>query len=126
MRIPSDLQEADRILTSYGRWAMDRWKKQHCASIEHRYVPPRDSETRREPREVLMPDFSAIDVQRTLLRVPLQYGRVLQAEYIPGRLPVAAVKRMWRLNGTMWMNTHLAGLRMFANNWRLHGPANSA
>lgn len=120
MRIPPDLQEADRLLAKYGRWAMDRFRKQHCASIEHRYVPPRDVENRREPAEVLIADFHAMDVQRALNLVPVQYRRVLQAEYIPQRLPMQAQRRMMRITKTTWDGSHLAGLRMFWNNWRLH------
>jgi len=123
MRIPSDLQEADRLLVKYGRWAMDRFKKQHCASVEHKYKPPKLED---EPKEVLIADFDAMDVQRTLNLVPLQYRRVLQAEYIPQRLPSVAIRRMLRLTKTTWDGSHLAGLRMFANNWRLHIQKNSA
>ena len=118
MRIPADLQQADRLLAQYGRWAMDRFRRHHCGSMEHRYVPPRDAEVRREPLEPLMPDFSAIEVQRALNQVPLQYRRVLQAEYIPQKLPPAAVRRMLKLTRTTWDGSHLAGLRMFANCWK--------
>lgn len=118
IRIPSELNEADRLLAQYGRWAMDRFRRQHCGSLEHRYVAPRDAEVRREPREPLMPDFSAIEVQRALNDVPLQYRRVLQAEYIPQRLPPAVVRRMLKLTRSTWDGSHLAGLRMFANCWR--------
>lgn len=120
MRIPQELQEADILLAKYGRWAMDRWKQQHCASIEHRYVPPRDVEARREPREELIADFSAMDVQRTLQLVPIQYRRVLQAEYIPQRLPRGYFMRHLKLTKSTWDGTLIAGLRMFYNNYRLH------
>lgn len=126
MRIPNDLQEADRLLTKYGRWAMDRYRYQHCASIEHRYVPSRDTERRREPAEAQLTDFVAMDVQRALQLVPVQYRRVLQAEYIPGKLPHAAVRRMLRLTKSTWDGSHLAGLRMFHNNYRLHIVKNPA
>ena len=118
MRIPQDLQEADRQLAAYGRWAMDRFRKQHCASIEHKYRAP-NWETP-EPHEVLIADFKAIDVQRALNLVPIQYRRVLQAEYIPQRLPTPAVRRMLKLTRSTWDGSHLTGLRMFDNNWRLH------
>jgi len=35
---PAELNEADRLLAQYGRWAMDRFRRQHCGSMEHRYV----------------------------------------------------------------------------------------
>ena len=123
IRIPAELQEADRLLAQYGRWAMDRFRRQHCGSLEHRYVAPRDVDNRREPRELLMPDFSAIDVQRALNDVPLQYRRVLQAEYIPQRLPPMVVRRMLKLTRSTWDGSHLAGLRMFANCWRVRKAA---
>jgi hypothetical protein len=126
MRIPQELQEADRLLTKYGRWAMDRFRFQHCASIEHKYIPPRDVEKRRDPKEVLIADFQAMDVQRALQLVPVQYRRVLQAEYIPQRLPSAAIKRMLKLTKTTWDGSHLTGLRMFYNNYRLHAVKKSA
>jgi hypothetical protein len=118
MRIPSDLQEADLLLAKYGRWAMDRFKKQHCASAEHKYRPPPSFDNRDEPMEPLMADFSAMDVQRALQAVPLQYRRVLQAQYIPQRLPMEAQRRMLRLTRSTWDGSHLAGLRMFSNIWK--------
>ncbi len=120
MHIPSDLRDADLLLAKYGRWAMDRFRKQHCASAEHRYRPPVSLDNREEPREILIADFHAMDVQRALQAVPQQYRRVLQAQYIPGRLPVAAQRRMLRLTQKTWDGSHLAGLRMFWNVWRAH------
>lgn len=118
MHIPSDLREADLLLAKYGRWAMDRFKKQHCASVEHRYRPPPSVDADREAPEALIADFRAMDVQRALNEVPLQYRRVLQAQYIPTRLPAAAQRRMLRLTHKTWDGTHLAGLRMFWNQWQ--------
>jgi hypothetical protein len=118
MRIPPDLQEADRLMAMYGRWAMDRFKKQHCASMEHKYRPP--VQPGDDGPEPLMADFKAMDVQRALNLVPVQYRRILQAEYIPQRLPSPAIRRMLRLTKSTWDGSHLAGLRMFYNNWRLH------
>ena len=116
VKLPQELQAASRVLAQYGRWAQDRYKKQHCASIEHRYQSP-DLEPRPEP---FVPDFHAMDVQRTLNLVPLQYRRVLHAQYIPQRLPPHAIRRQLRLTAKTWDCSHLIGLRMFDNNWRLH------
>lgn len=124
MRIPNELKDADMLLTKYGRWAMDRFKKQHCISAEHMYNIP-NSPGYTGP-EVLIPDFRAMDVQRTLNLVPLQYRRVLQAQYIPQRLPPHAIRRMLRLTSSTWDGSWLAGLRMFDNNWRLHISKSSA
>ena len=122
MRIPNELQEADQLLTKYGRWAMDRFRKQHCASAEHKYRPP--TLPGDEQPETLMADFKAIDVQRALILVPVQYRRVLQAQYIPQRLPPQAQRRMLRLTAKTWDGSWLAGLRMFDNNYRLHVSKN--
>lgn len=118
MRIPEDLKEADEQLHKYGQWAQDRFQKQHCASIEHKYRAPKQYEE--EPMQGFIADFHAIDVQRTLNLVPLQYRRVLHAQYIPQRLPPVAHRRMMRLTPKAWDEGHLLGLRMFSNNWRLH------
>jgi hypothetical protein len=118
LKIPPELQEADRLLTQYGRWAMDRFRRQHCGSAEHLYKPAGDIEARREPLVPLMPDFRAMDVQRALNEVPLQYRRVLQAEYIPQRVSLAVQRRILKLSPRTWEGTHLVGLRMFANLWR--------
>ena len=118
MNIPPDLKEADRLLDQYGRWAQDRYQKQHCASIEHKYRPP-DNEPNPEP---FIADFRAMDIQRVLNLIPLQYRRVLQAHYIPKRMPEDAQRRMLRIPRKMWDETHALGLRMFTNNWKAHGP----
>jgi hypothetical protein len=120
-RVPDDLKQADRLLYQYGCWAQDRYKKQHCASIEHKYrAPPMWSED--EPMEPFIADFRAMDVQRTLNLVPIQYRRVLHASYIPQRLPPDAIRRSYKLSPRTWAETFLAGVRMFDNNWRCHGP----
>lgn len=113
--IPVDLRDADELLTKYGQWAQDRYKKQHCASVEHNYRPP-DFEPRPEP---FIADFKAMQVQHSLVVVPMQYRRVLQALYIPQRLPPNALRRKHNIPTKTWENSHILGLRMFWNIYRL-------
>jgi hypothetical protein len=116
MRIPQDLKDADALLTRYGRWAMDRWKKQHCASFEHHYKPP---VLEPEPTEVLLADFVAMDVQHALVLVPLAYRRVLHNEYIPkGDLrhrTRGEIRRALKNSGQTFEVAVVTGLRMFHN-----------
>jgi hypothetical protein len=119
IEIPQDLSEADELLDKFGRWAQYRYKKQRCASAEGLYKSPNhwDGE---EPMQPLMADFRAMDVQRALLLVTLRYRRILYAHYIPQRLPPEAQRRRMGIPGRVWDTDHVAGLRMFWNNWRLH------
>lgn len=109
--IPPELREADDLLYRYGQWAQDRFKKQHCASIEHRYRPPILPGD--EAPTPLMADFRALDVQHALVVVPMQYRRVLQAWYIPQRLPPHAIRRQHRIKARDWEASQREGLRMF-------------
>ena len=119
VRIPADLREADELLDRFGRWAQDRYRKQRCASAEGQYRSP-DFWHDGELPEPLIADFRAMDVNRALNRVPLQYRRVLHSHYIPQRPPIDAQRRAMMIPIRLWDETHIAGLRMFWNNWRLH------
>jgi hypothetical protein len=114
--IPPELRDADELLYRYGQWAQDRYKKQHCASIEHKYRPPVLPGD--EPPTPLMADFRAMDVQHALVVVPMQYRRVLQAFYIPQRLPPQALRRQHGIPSKTWEASHQIGLRMF---WSIYG-----
>jgi hypothetical protein len=109
--IPPELRDADELLYRYGQWAQDRYKKQHCASIEHKYRPPVLPGD--EAPTPLMADFRALDVQHALVVVPMQYRRVLQAFYIPQRLPPQALRRKHGIPSNTWEASHQIGLRMF-------------
>ena len=113
--IPQELREADELLEKYGAWAQDRYKKQHCASIEHKYRPP-DFEPKPEP---FIADFKAMDIQHALQVVPMQYRRVLHAMYIPQRLPAHAIRRQLKLRADTWQQSHIQGLRNFWSVYRL-------
>lgn len=115
--IPVELREADELLYRYGLWAQDRYKKQHCASIEHKYRPP--PQPGDEKPEPFIADFKALNVQHALVVVPMQYRRVLQALYIPQRLPPQAIRRHHRIKARDWEASHMIGLRMFWNIYSL-------
>ena len=109
--IPVELRDADELLYKYGQWAQDRYKKQHCASIEHKYKPPINLDD--EPLIPFIADHRALEIQHTLVVVPMQYRRVLQAFYIPQRLPTNTIRRMHNIPTRTWESSHLIGLRMF-------------
>jgi hypothetical protein len=121
MRVPTELEAADHLMNRYGRWAMDRWKARHCGSAEGRYRSPQHWEAQ-EPKEVLIEDFKAVEVQRVLQQVPMIYRRVMQAEYIPGKVSLAAQKRIMRLSQTTWDGSLIAGLRHFTSIWNRDFP----
>jgi hypothetical protein len=111
--IPVELQDADELLTRYGRSVMDRWHKQHCASAEGQYVAP-PNEDDRLPRETLLEGVDLALVQRALIAVPDRERQILQILYIPKRLPAQAQLRMLRIPPELACSRHLDGLRCFA------------
>jgi hypothetical protein len=116
--IPADLREADELLTRYGRWACDRVRRRRCGSAEGRYRSPANDDDR-QPREVLQPDFEALQCQRTLARVPDVERSILVVLYIPQRMPVELQLRLLRVPPRLCRERHLHGLKMFWSLWRL-------
>lgn len=116
--IPPSLRDADELLRRYGRWAMYRYKKQHCASAEGRYqTPPNDDD--RQPREILLSTPDAMVCQRALARVPDRERVVLAILYVPHRLPAEAQLRILRIPPRLSQERHIAGLRMFSDMHRV-------
>lgn len=112
--IPAGLRDADEVLVRYGRWAMHRHKKQRCGSAEGMFTtPPNDDD--RQPREMLMPGYQAIDVQRALYRVPELQRVVLAILYVPQRIPAVVQLRRLHIPPRLSRERHIDGLRMFAN-----------
>jgi len=110
--------DADYLLSRYGAWSMDRFKKSHCASIEHRYRPPLTGETeedRRRPRLELMPTFDAMAVHRAVIRVPQPFRAVLFAYYVRTRRPIVAVKCSLGMSWEQFEAARVRGLMMFTN-----------
>lgn len=111
--LPQELRDADALLTRYGRWAQDRYQKRRCASAEGQYVPPPMRGQDDEPMQPFMADWSAMNVQHALVKVPMQYRRVLQAYYIPQRRPHHAVRRELKIATALWEQSRIEGLRRF-------------
>lgn len=115
---PDDLKDAEELLIAYGRWAHDRYRKQHCASAEGRYrAPPNDDD--REPKAYIPPDFKAMEVQRALQAVPDLQRAILHIIYVPKRLPPEAQLRILHIPPRLCQDRHRTGLRMFWNIYRM-------
>lgn len=120
LTVPVELRQAEELLERYGRWAQDRYKKQRCASAEGKYVPPPlPMKDREEPMEPFMPDWSAMQVQRALQVVPMQFRRVLLALYIPQKEHPMAARRRHRIKRDAWDFSRIEGLRQFWRYYRL-------
>lgn len=117
LNVPQELQHAEELLEKYGRWAQDRYKKQRCASAEGAYRPPVNRGD--EQLEPFMPDWNAMQVQRALQVVPMQYRRVLLAIYVPQKEHPMAARRRLRLQGRVWDHSWIEGLRQFWSIYRL-------
>ena len=114
--LPQELLQADELLRRYGRWAKDRVRPQRCASAEGHYkAPPSDDD--REPREVIMPAADVVLVNRALQAVPELERKVLMWLYVPSKEPIQAKMRKNATPPRLMQERHLAGVRMFWNNW---------
>lgn len=112
--VPSDLREAEDILRKYGAWAQDRWRRQRCGSAEGLYKhPPIRSVDCEVPLEPFIPDWSAMQVQRCLQVVPMQFRRVLFAYYVPQREHPNAVRRKMGMTNRDWHQGRIFGLKKF-------------
>ncbi len=123
--VPLDLRPADELLTRYGRWAMDRLRRHRCASAEGMYRAPKGDDDR-QPRETLMPGFTAMDAQRALAGVPERERVVLVLLYVPQRVPPEVQLRRLGLPPRIAQERHIAGLRMFANRYRMEAMRREA
>lgn len=114
--LPHELKEAEELLHRYGRWAMDRFKPQRCASAEGHYkAPPSDED--RHPREVIMATADVERVAKALKQVPDRPRRVLMWLYVPDRIPVQAKMRKTGTPPREMREQHLKGVRIF---WTLY------
>lgn len=112
--IPESLVEANDRLERYGRWAMDRNRRQRCGSAEGRYRSTQDDQDR-APSEVLMHIDEALACQRALARVPELERKVLGIIFIPQRMSVEMQLRLAHIPARLCQERHLRGLRMFDN-----------
>ena len=115
--IPESLVEANQRLERYGRWAMDRNRRQRCGSAEGRYRSTQDDQDR-APSEVLMHIDEALACQRALARVPELERKVLTILYVPQRMSIEMQLRLAHIPARLCQERHLRGLRMFENLFR--------
>lgn len=116
--IPISLRDADERLNKYGRWAMDRMRVHCCGSAEGRYRSNQNDQDR-APKEVLLHIDDAMRCQRAFAKVPERERKVLSILYIPKRLPVEVQLRLARIPPRLCQESHLLGLRMFDNLFRV-------
>jgi hypothetical protein len=115
--LPRELIEADVLLRQYGRWAMDRFKPQKCGSAEGNYkAAPNDED--RLPRECIAGANEIVQINRALQAVPELERTVLMWLYVPSREPVQVKMRKTATPPKLMQERHLAGVRMFWNNWQ--------
>ena len=112
--IPESLVETHARLERYGRWAMDRHRRQRCGSAEGRYRSNQD-DLDRQPTEVLLHVDEALACQRALARVPELERKVLTILYVPQRMSVEMQLRLAHIPARLCQERHLRGLRMFDN-----------
>lgn len=123
--VPDDLVWADDLLTRYGRWAVSGGRGvRGCGSAERAYRAPAvaDDDIRRTPAPVALDAAQAVMIQRTLIRVPDRERVILHVLYVPRPQPIAAQLRMLQVMPRDCRARHAAGLRMFANLYRVVAP----
>jgi hypothetical protein len=79
------MQTTKLALENWARWARDRYHKQHCASIEHRYRSPQawgDWETA-SPDPIAPPVdiLQAVEVQKVIGKLGFQFSWALTFAY---------------------------------------------
>lgn len=117
--IPEGLVDVHERLERYGRWAMDRHRRQRCGSAEGRYRSNQDDQDR-SPQEVLLHVDEALTCQRALARVPELERKVLTILYVPQRMAIEMQLRLAQIPPRLCQERHLRGLRMFDNIFKSH------
>jgi len=103
------------MLTAYGKWAKDRPSFARCGSAEGRYRSTDVHHGAAVP-VVLIADWSAADVQRSLNQVPEGHRRLLTAWYVPSRGQGAKLRQLRKSAGLAQLRQALIeGLQMFSN-----------
>jgi len=113
--LPSHLHDADRLLMAYGKWSRDRPAYGRCGSAEGRYRST-DVHHGAVVPVVVIPDWSAAEVQRSLNAMPERWRLVLTAWYVPSRAQQARIRRIKRGMGWAQFREMLCdALTMFRN-----------
>lgn len=79
-------KQLEDALVNWGQWARDRHHKQHCASLESRYRPPRGVELEWETAAPPPPPFyidilAAVALQKQISKLGFQYAWALTFAY---------------------------------------------
>jgi len=119
--LPAELQEADRTLESYGRWAN---RGGHggggCGSAERNYRPPQDDEDR-QPRQPMMQPLEVERATKALQTLPMMTLLVIQWLYVDtGSLQ--AKMRKHNIQPRHMRERHLEGVRLFWRAWLGFAP----
>ena len=118
--LPTDLREADDILSRYGRWARGGYSPGRCGSAEGAYRSPQDDEDRK-PREPVMPALEVERVKDALGRLPMMTLLVIQWLYIDtGQLH--AKMRRHGIQPRHMRERHVEGVRLFWTGWQSSAP----
>lgn len=118
--LPTDLHEADNILTSYGRWATRGGGGARCGSAEGAYRAPQDDEDRK-PREPLMPTLDAERCAKALSTLPMMTLLVIQWLYVDTS-SLQAKMRKHGIQPRHMRERHLDGVRLFWRAWLGFAP----
>ena len=114
--LPSELHEADDILTRYGRWARGGYSPARCGSAEGMYRAPQDDEDR-QPQEPSMSKLDADRVRKCLGELPMMTLTILQWLYVDiGQLQ--AKMRRFGIQPQHMRERHLAGVMEFWWRWK--------
>ena len=95
------MQGIRTVLENWGRWAKDRYHKQHCASLEHRYRSPQewgDWENAAPGQSVHPIDvLDAVEVQKIIGRLGFQFAWALTFRYCYPRYDRWAAARVCKV-----------------------------
>lgn len=123
--VPLELADADALLAQYGRWAVSYSRGGKAHTLERQFVPEQDRfaryalERRREEaygratKEVIMTTPIAQLVQGCIGKLPQHERWVIQALYVPKRIPAAVQLQLLKISPQHSRVLHISGLKRF-------------
>lgn len=79
------METLNQVLENWGRWARDRYHKQHCMSMEHRYRSPQEwgDWENAAPGQIASPIdvLAAVETQKTIAKLGFQFAWALTFKY---------------------------------------------
>jgi hypothetical protein len=124
--VPLELAGADALLTHYGRWAVSFSRGGKAHTVDRQFIPEQERTARyaldrrreeaygRATRDVLMTTPIAQQVQGCIGRLPQMERCVLQALYVPRRIPATAQLQILGVSPQNSRVLHISGLKRFA------------